>query len=136
LIPSWDKRRIAVECARIIGAARGRGVIRIVAFLSVLGGIDQQGKITLDLIFSVFFGKALKVAVGLDRSWQCRDTQADVDTALIVGAREIKVDPRKGGFVDGSANVKRGARLYMLAEGTGITDSREGKEEGRNNGER
>jgi len=55
---------------------------------------------------------------------------------LIVGIGEIKVDVRKGGFVDGGANVERGTSLYMLAEGTGSAGSREGKEEGRNNGER
>ena len=43
LVSPWDERRVTIERARIIGGARGRGIIRICAFLPILSGIDLTG---------------------------------------------------------------------------------------------
>jgi len=67
-ILSWDIRRVTIERARVVGGAGGRGVIRIDAFLPVLCGIDQEGKISLDPTLPIFFSKAPKVTPALDSS--------------------------------------------------------------------
>jgi len=137
-IPTFDKRRVALESARAFGGASGRRVIGIIAIFLVRSGINQFSQISLNIIFAVLLGKEQKLFVGLDSSRKCRETQADVDAALIGGAGESEADGSKRIFVDGRANVEGGPSFYVLTKGTsstGSTGSREEEGEGRNNNE-